>query len=173
MNPVKGQLVQVRFNNGVFFDAIVEEWSDQKSILVLPETQEVVILQKTLQDVLLVKVLKPATQELLTQRQVEVSSFDEFSFVETQEEFEHWQAKPITDHSLKRMSELKDQLNKMERADRLSKMNEFKANGMKAVNYGIPRNIPINSIAQHTDQEASSPNDGFDTELQGLFSQKH
>ncbi len=180
MNPTQGQLIQIRFNSGIFFDAIVETWSDQKSVLRLPETNEVVIIQRTLQDVLLVKILQPAAPTMPIQQEHEpgeepqaVPIYHSHETRELQDEFDWLADEPTTHHTLKRMSELKDELNKIDRAEMLGKMNNFKPNARKAVNYGNPGSLQVSGIAQRTEQKAPSPSSGFGAELQGLFGQRN
>lgn len=159
MTPSKGQKVQVRFNNGVFFDAIVEQWSDQKSILILPDSGETVVIQKTLQDVMLVKILNSPKAS-----KVEIEEPNEIHG-----EFEALKEQPKNENNLKRMSELKDALNKLEREEVLKQATSFKASGVRQVTYGIPRNISVSSTTQHTEEETGSKSSDINSELQNLF----
>jgi hypothetical protein len=159
MTPSKGQKVQVRFNNGVFFDAIVENWSDQKSVLVLPDTGDKVIIQRTLQDVMLVKIFnsqKPSKVEIEEPNEIH-------------EEFEVLKNQPKNENNLKRMSELKDALNKLEREEVLKQATSFKASGIRQVTYGIPRTLQISSATQHTEEEVGPKTSDINSELQDLF----
>ena len=159
MNPIKGQFVQVRFNNGTFFDATVEEWSDQKSIVILPDTNDRVIIQKTLQDVLLVKMFATKiSPEIKKQYDMEI-----------QQEFETLKEQPKNDASIKRMSKLKDDLNKIERQEFKKKATSHTINGMRAITYGIPGNISVGGITQHTDEEIATTDIEFGSELCELF----
>jgi hypothetical protein len=56
MNPEKGAVVRVYFKSGLFEDGTVESWSDNKTVLKSPSGTSLIIIQNTLQDVLLVKV---------------------------------------------------------------------------------------------------------------------
>ena len=105
MTLSKGQFVQVRFNNGIFFDGFVQEWTDQKSVLKLADSDDIVIIQKTLQDVLLVKLI--AQDPVKKKEHHQQVSCD----LETLKE------QPKTDPNLQRMAELKDELNKLEREE--------------------------------------------------------
>lgn len=163
MKPEQGQLIQIRFNNGVFFDAIVEEWSDQKSIVKLPDTDDMVIIQKTLQDVLLVKIFANKNTPVEKQRYKS----------ETNEEFEMLKSQPKNDHSLARMAELKDELNKIEREEVFQKTMSHTSSGLREVSYGIPRNIKISSAAQYSDEKTTSANTQLNSELSKLFGKKH
>ncbi len=164
MKPEPGQFIQVRFNNGVFFDAIVEEWSDQKSVLTLTDnSNDTVVIQKTLQDVLLVKIFANKNTPIVKQQYKS----------EVDEEFEELKAQPKNDDTLTRMAELKDELNKIEREEVLTKIKSHVPSGLKEVTYGIPRNIQISSAAQHTEQEVASTNSQLNSELSKLFGKKH
>lgn len=165
MIPEKGQLVELRFNSGVHFDAIVEEWTDQKSILKLPKTQEIVIIQKTLQDVLLVKILHNPSQTSHSPVIVEELPPVENAF----EEFERLKSEPISNKSVVRMSELKDEMNRLEREEFNRKLTSFEPTGTREIEYGLPRNLYVPVSAQHSEQEAEPPSDEFVTGLQKLF----
>lgn len=172
MNPEQGQLVQVRFNNGTFFDAIVESWSDQKSVVKMVDSEDLIIIQKTLQDVLAVKIVvvkKPAEpiEESLE------SDTPTMSANEVNDEFSYLRDEPITPYNLKRMAELKDEMNKLDREAAFKKLRTFEATGVRSVQYGIPRNIQVGSTTQHTEQEATSADSGFYSEVQGLFNKKY
>lgn len=181
MIPQKGQFVQVRFNNGIFFDAIVEEWSDQKSELILPDTKERVIIQKTLQDVLLVKIINniPKNEQPNELQQSNVYLGNKSVYVDNLEpihiknelynEFETLKKEPKNPNSLARMAELKDELNKIEREEILKKSRSFEPTGTRTVSYGIPRNIQISSSAQHSIKKTTPTDSEFNTELQNLF----
>lgn len=155
MTPVKGQKVQIRFNNGVFFDAIVDNWSDQKSVVRTIDGGDTVIIQKTLQDVMLVKIFNQSAPV------IEPNNMNE--------EFENLKEQPKNENNLKRMAELKDTLNKLEREEVLKKATSFTPSGLRQVTYGIPRTIQVGSTPQHTSQEITATDSDIDSELQNLF----
>lgn len=164
MKPEPGQFIQVRFNNGVFFDAIVEEWSDQKSVLKLTDnSNDTVIIQKTLQDILLVKIF--ANKNIPEVKQQYKTEIDE--------EFETLKDQAKTDDKILRMAELKDELNKIEREEVFNRTASHTPSGVREVTYGIPRNIQISSAAQHTQQKIASTDSQLDSELSKLFGKKH
>lgn len=184
MNPARGQLVEIRFNNGVFFDAIVEDWTDQKSIVKLITTNETVIIQKTLQDVLLVKIMQEKKEQGSPEEQGSfVCLGDSKVFISglkpkiidngVREEFDELKNQPITDDSLKRIVELKDEMNKLDRQELLGDISTFKPSGAREINYGFTGYIPISRTAQHTNKEIAPTDSEFDSELQGLFNQEH
>jgi hypothetical protein len=161
MNPAKGQFVQIRFNNGTFFDATVEEWSDQKSIVILSDTNDRVIIQKTLQDILLVKIFANKVSPQVKQHQD----------TEVEQEFTYLKEQPKDESTLKRMAELKDELNKIERQEFSKKVTSHTANGMREISYGLPiGNLQVKSSAQHTSKEITATDIEFSSELSELFS---
>lgn len=166
----KGQFVQIRFNNGIFFDAIIEDWSDQKSIVSLPDTRETVIIQKTLQDVLLVKVFNKSPE--IKKKEIEIKEEKDKKLDNVRSEFDKLKDETTSPTSLKKMSELKDEMNKLEREEVFGRMKEFKPDGVREIVYGLPRNLQISGAAQHTNQETPPPNIKFGAELQNLFRKK-
>jgi len=164
MKPEPGQFIQVRFNNGVFFDAMVEEWSDQKSVLKLTDnSNDTIIIQKTLQDVLLVKIFANKNTPVVKQQYKS----------EVYEEFEGLKTQPKDNEKLSRMAELKDELNKIEREEIVAKTKSHIPSGLREVNYGIPKYIPANRITQYADEKISSSNSTFNSELSKLFGKKY
>jgi hypothetical protein len=181
MKPERGQLVQIRFTNGVFFDAIVEDWSDQKSVVRLTDSGDIVIIQKTIQDVMLVKIMtkkeetlqSPAPQEpnvFLGKVGSHIPDYEPFVIKnEVEDEFEQLTNQAITPDSLERITELKAEMNRLDRAELIGNIGKFKPNGIKKVNYESTGYLPVSGTAQHTNQEAPSTDSEFDSELQDLF----
>ena len=152
MNPKPGQKIEIRMNNNVFFDAIVDQWSDEKSVLCLIGTDEKVIIQKTLQDVLLFKIYNEQGQ--------------------LQNQFNNLLDDYIDDDNLQDLSLIKDKMNIAERQDLSDKFRYPKLEG-QLNNYELPRNIKVAGVAQHSGKEVKRTNSKFNTELQNLFSKKH
>jgi len=169
MTPQPNQSIQVRFNNGVFFDAIVESWSDQKSVLRLPDTDEIVIIQKTLQDVLLVKIIAQNTSE--KQSTSSNKSIPE-NPQEIYNEFEQRREQSKTPDNLKRMAELKDEMNRLEREEIAKKIKAQEIAERREIKYGIPRTIKITSTAQHSPEEIRYSDFEFDQELSRMFGEE-
>jgi hypothetical protein len=162
--PKIGQFVQVRFHNGIFFDATVKEWSDGKSILILSDQNEVII-HNTLQNVLLVKIIKTKNVSEETKSEpIKEKLVDELE----KEKKQHNAVRSDI-----KMAELKDELNRLEREEQLQNIKTFKPDGFREVNYGIPRHISIGSASQHTDQKTTSTDSSLNSELQNLFNQKY
>lgn len=57
MNPETGQLVKVYFRNGFTSEGVVQSWSDGKSVLKAVESSNLLIIQKTIEDILFVQVI--------------------------------------------------------------------------------------------------------------------
>lgn len=57
MIPKKGQYVKVVFRNGTQMEGIVDTWSEQKSVLLAQDKQSVMVIMKTLEDVLAFKII--------------------------------------------------------------------------------------------------------------------
>lgn len=182
MNPEQGQLVQIRFYNGYFFDAVIQEWSDQKSKVKLIGSGDIVIIQKTLQDVLAIQIMtskQPAQAPVVStptttlQAAAPIAKVPPRTLGDINEEFLDHHNQPVTPDRLKRMSELKDEMNKLEREDAFKKLRTFESTGVRSVQYGIPRNLQVCSATQYTKQEAAPTDSTFYSEMQGLFSKKH
>ena len=62
MNPQKGQYVKCIFNDNSSLEGIVEFWSDQKSVLKSQDNKNILIIQRTLEDVKLVKIILGQSQ---------------------------------------------------------------------------------------------------------------
>jgi hypothetical protein len=62
MNPQKGQYVKCIFNDNSSLEGIVEFWSDQKSVLKSKDNKNILIIQRTLEDVKLVKIILGQSQ---------------------------------------------------------------------------------------------------------------
>lgn len=153
MNPQKDQLVEIRFNNGLYLKGIVENWTDEKTVLRLDNTKEVIIIQNTRETVLLVKIVG---KEKAQQKQT-IST-----------EFEELKEQPKTDYSLKRMAELKDEMNRLEKEEILRKARSHEASGTRNIEYGIPLSL----ITKHSQQKTTPKDNGFGAELQALFGKR-
>lgn len=150
MTPQVGQTVAVVFRNGYKVDGVVISWSDNKSVLKSLTGASNIIIQKTLEDVMLIKI-----------------NFAKEIFNEIKE-------KPIKEErDLKTLVEMKNELNELEKEELKEKLNEHKPDGFREVNYGIPgSNIKINGAFKHTGKEVARQSSGIDTGLQDLFSKK-
>jgi tetrahydromethanopterin S-methyltransferase subunit A len=151
MIPQKGQSVAVMFRNGYKIEGTVISWSDGKSVLKSLTGSSTVIIQKTIDDVMLVKINN------------------------AQEIYKEIKEKPIKQESdLQTLANMKNELNELERSELREKMNEHKPNGMREINYGFAgNNIKINGALKYTREKTTGSNPGFDTELQGLFIKKY
>jgi hypothetical protein len=150
MTPVIGQTVAVLFRNGYKVDGIVISWSDNKSVLKSLTGSSTIVIQKTSEDVMLLKIS------------------------EAKEIFEEIKDKPIKQETdIKKLADLKIELNELEREEIKEKLSEHKPSGLREVVYGIPgSSIKINGAIKHPREEVARPNSGIDTGLQDLFSKR-
>ena len=83
MNPKINDLIKVFFRNGFQAEGFVEEWTDQKSSLRSLDGKSILIIQRTIDDIMFVKVLldnKPnkINQKLLADEETDLEKkFDE------------------------------------------------------------------------------------------------
>lgn len=162
MNPSPGQFIQVRFNNGIFLDAFVEEWTDEKSILRLPEG-DIVVIQRTQQDVLLFRILanQIAPMSVSNNLQTLKGKFEEL----------HSENRDVS--NLDQMTNLQREINKVEREEIRQNLISGSTQKARPINYDLPRNLPFPRPPQHSAEKAPSGNSTFGAELQHLFNQKH
>lgn len=170
MNPKQGQLIQVRLTNGAFFDGVVESWSDQKSVLILPDTNDTIIIQKTLQDVMLIKIFNEQTTK---KYHAEVESNQQIPKEYLSERFQELKEQPKNKDSISEMAKLKDRLNVLEREEISSKFKSHELDSNRNINYGFPGHIPLSSTSQHTNKETPQRSNELGTKLQDLFSKKY
>lgn len=108
MIPQKGQYVKIYFRNETQLEGIIESWSNSQAILITEESGSACIIMNVLEDVMLVKIMQPKEEESLVEQ--------EQYFNELEEEFEEVKEMPSEDDlRLKKLSELKDLMNKQER----------------------------------------------------------
>lgn len=148
-DPEIGNDVIVFFKNGATLTGKVVFWCDQKSVI--ETTTSIIIIQKTNDDVLFVKVSTAKQQ------------------------YDNLKNKPNKDDDdIKSIAGLKSELNELERIELKEKMNTHIPNGAGIVNYELPiGNIKVKSIVEHTREEAPRKSSNFGTGLQDLFVKKH
>jgi hypothetical protein len=150
MIPQPNQQVIIFFRTGIRIEGIVVSWSDQKSVLKTSDAT-VIVIQKTLDDVMFYKITNAKSVY-----DVAIN-------------------KPIkTVEDIKSIANLKIELNELEREEIKEKLTTHVADGMKAVEYGIPgSNIKISGALQRPRKETSRENTGIGSGLQDLFSKKY
>jgi sRNA-binding regulator protein Hfq len=148
MNPQTNQSIIVFFRNGVRIDGKVLSWSDQKSVIKSSDATTIVI-QKTLEDVMFYKITNAkTTYEKLAE--LPVKSRDDIEDI----------------------AALKIELNELEREEIAEKLNTHAADGIRVVNYELPKYIPVKSTIQCPRKETPRKNPGIGSELQDLFSKE-
>lgn len=150
MIPQQGNIIAVFFRNGVQLEGEVLEWSDEKSVLKSPTGASIIVIQKTLDDVM----------------------FYKFSNAKT--DYEKLKDKPRKgEDDIKAIAELKNELNDLERAEAREKMTNHTADGMRKVSYGLPfSNIAIEGAIKRPGEKAPRKSPVIGTELQNVFSKK-
>jgi tetrahydromethanopterin S-methyltransferase subunit A len=150
MTPGIGQTVAVLFRNGYKVDGTVISWSENKSILKSLTGASIIVIQKTLEDVMLVKINS------------------------AQEIFEELKEKPIKEEAdIKTLAQMKIALNELEREEIKEKLSEHKSSGLREVSYGTPGIFKVGSAIKHTGKEVARQNSSIDTGLQDLFGKKY
>jgi sRNA-binding regulator protein Hfq len=145
MIPQPGNIIVVFFRNGVQLEGIVVSWSDQKSVLKSPTGASLIVIQKTLDDIMCYKLSNAKT------------------------EYEKLKDKPRKEEDdIKVLAALKIELNELERAEAREKLTSHTAGEVK-YNYGLPTNIPVKSVEQYPGEKTTSTDSGFSQELQNMF----
>lgn len=150
MNPKQGEYVIVYLRNGLRLEGNIVEWTDGKSVLKSTAETATIIIQKTIEDVLFVK----------------ITNF--------RSDYEELKEKPIKEEDdIKRLAELKNELNDMDRADLRERMSSHRADGMREVSYGLPwSNVKIPGAIKRPGEETPRADTKLGSELQGLFPEK-
>lgn len=151
MIPQPGNIIVVFFRNGVQLEGEVLEWTDEKSVLKSPAGASIIVIQKTLDDVMFYK------------------------FSNAKNDYEKLREKPRKEEDdIKTMARLKNDLNELERAELREKLTNHTADGIREIKYGLPNiNSKIPGLIKHTREKAPRENTIISPELQNLFSKKH
>lgn len=151
MIPQPGNIIVVFFRNGVQLEGEVISWSDERSVLKSPTGASMIVIQKTLDDIMFYK------------------------FSNAKEEYEKLRTKPDKEEDdIKTIAALKNELNDMERAEARERMTSHKADGMRETNYGLPgSNFKVKGSVECPRTEAPREGSNISSGLQGLFKQKH
>lgn len=151
MIPKKGQQIVIYLRSGIQLSGIVEFWGDGKSSIKSQEGTSTTVLQKTIEDVLFYKILN------------------------LKKDYETLAEKPIKEKDdIKKIAELKNEMNALDRLDLRDKMSSHEPGGMREIQYGIPGiNATFAGSLERTGEKTSRSNPEFSSELQNLFNQKH
>src|SRR5277367_3158409 len=114
MIPQPGNIVVLFFRSGVQLEGEVVSWTDQKSVLKSPTGASMIVIQKTLDDIMFYK------------------------FSNAKEEYEKLRTKPNKEEDdIKTIAALKNELNDMERAEARERLSSHKVDGMRETTYGL------------------------------------
>lgn len=148
MIPQTNQHIIVFFRTGIRIEGKVLSWSDQKSVIKSSDATTIVI-QKTLEDVMFFKITNTKTTYETLSGKTEKTNED-----------------------IRALADLKIELNELEREEISEKLNTHTADGIRVVNYELPKYIPIKSTIQCPAEKTTREDIGLGSELQNLFSKK-
>lgn len=120
MNPEPGDYVKVLFNNGTAAEGFVRSWSDAKSVLETESQDSFFVIQKTLEDVLAVKIFPGHLRQ-----------------EEAEQEFEEVRVQPRTQTNIKKLAELRTELNRQERDNFFNQIQSHKIGQIRPVDYHV------------------------------------
>lgn len=132
MIPEKGQYIKCIFRNNAIIEGIVESWSDQRSVLKTSDEENLLIIQRTADDVMIVKIVlesqkvKPIKNKIIAKSNLE----KEFSEV--------YEQPSDNDLRTKRLAELKIMMAEQEKKIITEKLKDHHCSGIKSINYQYP-----------------------------------
>lgn len=149
MIPQPQQHIIIFLRNGITLEGDVVSWSDGKSAIISNQGTTTTVIQKTLEDVLFYKLTN------------------------YKQEYEEIKEKPIkNEEDIKKLAELKNEMNEMEKAELREKLSSHQPSGAGPTNYELPSIFKSRSSFNNPRKESSGTNPGLDTELQNLFSKE-
>ncbi len=97
-----------------------------------------------------------------------------FKITDCRTDYEELKEKPVKqEDDIKRLAELKNEINEMDRADLREKMSSHQPDGMREVSYGLPwSNIKIQGSVKRSGEKAPRTDFELGSELQNLFPEK-
>jgi hypothetical protein len=132
MIPQKGSHVKCVMRNNLVLEGVVESWSDDQSILRSLDDSSLSIIQHSLEDIVVIKVI--LKKPLQTKKELEIK-------------FEEEVKKPSDDNlRLKNIVELKNMLNNQEKKIIAENLKNHHIGEIKKINYGQPGFFPKPSI---------------------------
>lgn len=151
MIPNPGNTVVLFFRNGTFIEGEVISWSDDKTILRSLTGSSTIVINKTVDDVMYLK----------------ISS--------AKNEYEKLKNKPRKEEDdIRNLAALKVELNEIERAEIREKLKDHTSDGMRKINYELPySNIKVQGSVERSPKETSRENSDISSGLQDLFSKKY
>src|ERR1700722_84519 len=151
MTPDNGQNIVLYLRNGVQLEGVVVSWTDDKSVLQSPQGTSLIVIQKTLDDVMF------------------------FKITDARKDFQKLIEKPEKqEDDIKKIAELKNEINELDRVELRDKLSSHSADGMREIQYGLPgTNIKIKGAIKRPGDKIAGTNSTFGAELQDLFPKKH
>lgn len=159
----EGDFIFIKFVNGLYLNVIVESWSNEEAIVLYPEDKSKIILYNIKKNVLFIKILNKEN----------IPENKEKKYSKLKEEFSNLANQTKTNTVLGSLAELKDEMNKIEREEFIRKAHSHIPSGVRNVEYGTPRVIPVARIKEHPSQETSSQDSRVNKSLQQLFKKKN
>ena len=123
MDPKPGQHIKIFFRNGAMEEGTVVSWSPQKSVLKSLLNDDLMVIQKTIDDIMIIKILKGNKPQV---------------YVEPQELEERI---PEPELRAKRIAELHELRSREERSRARNLLTTFRTSGPTMTQYGIPKKI--------------------------------
>lgn len=155
MIPQENQNIIIFLKNGIAgtirLEGIVISWSNKEAVLKSIAETTTIVIQNTSEDILYYKILN------------------------TKKEFEELKVKPNKKpDDIKKIAELKVEMNEAEKDILLSKARSHEPTGQKEIKYGLfGTNITLPVAIKHPREETPRPNTGIGQELSGMFRKKH
>jgi sRNA-binding regulator protein Hfq len=141
MIPQKGQYVKIVFRNGTQMEGIVENWTDQKTVLLSEDGQSTMVIMKTAEDVLAFKVVFNHMSLIEAKKRL-AESQDKFRQILKQpipvEQVEEEGLAPLQIKA-KTLAQLKTLMIEQEKKIISEKIREHSANDIRTTNYEQPR----------------------------------
>jgi len=135
MIPKKGQHIKCVLRNNLIIDGIVDSWSDDKSVLLSRDGASASVIQHTLQDVVVIKIIFKnllQTKESLEQK------------------FNETLSNPSDDLRLKNLAELKTLMIEQEKKIISEKLKDHQIGNVRKVEYEQPRFFKMPSIKSNS-----------------------
>jgi hypothetical protein len=144
MNPEPGNYVKVLFNNGTAAEGFVRSWSDHKSVLETEAQDSFFVIQNTENSVLAIKIFPGYRHTSIAQK-----------------EFEDVRALPRDQNNIKKLAELRTELNRQEREAFFNQATSHELGQIQPVQYhvfNVPQATEERGSQQHSAPQAPRTN---------------